>query len=440
MERKRFIQRGILAYIKTTILITLIISLFSGCSKKNTMSSCTVSITCSTGSFATKSIDPDENKISDINLIVFDEYGRTETALWMNKNADCPHNLILTSGKRYRLIAIVNFGYRISVLNSTQLENLTCHLAYPDEYRNGIPMYSDTGYIQIRDGQAIKLDLIRLMSKISIRVDRSQLSDDVDMNVAGIRIGNCPRSMYVFKESSISSADDCFPLGFNKTDEECTALNRMEHNNLSFAVSLYMFENMQGQFSDQPITDDSEKVFDTYDPRKEICSYIEIDLDYQSSTHVSSEGFLKYRFYLGENRNNLDVERNCHYQITITPKDDGLRGDGWRVDKNAITSIKSDEDISFTYYPDSYIRGNIGDKIHIGCIFTPQDTPFDVGEEYMKYDKEQGIYDYVIDEDGHGAVITLTGPGAGLIYMSAGAPINDSALWFIEVNMPNAGT
>jgi hypothetical protein len=54
----------------------------------------------------------------------------------------------------------------------------------------------------------------------------------------------------------------------------------------------------------------------------------------------------------------------------------------------------------------------------------------------MENDKKEGIYDYVIDDDRHGAVITLTGPGSGLIYMSAGYPVNESALWFIEVNQP----
>ena len=46
------------------------------------------------------------------------------------------------------------------------------------------------------------------------------------------------------------------------------------------------------------------------------------------------------------------------------------------------------------------------------------------------------FYDYEIDEDGRGAVLTLTGPGCGLIYMEAGDPINDAALFIIEVNLP----
>ena len=60
--------------------------------------------------------------------------------------------------------------------------------------------------------------------------------------------------------------------------------------------------------------------------------------------------------------------------------------------------------------------------------------------EYMENDKKSGIYDYVLDNDGHGAVLTLTGPGSGLIYMSAGPPVNESALWFIEVNLPQDGS
>ena len=54
----------------------------------------------------------------------------------------------------------------------------------------------------------------------------------------------------------------------------------------------------------------------------------------------------------------------------------------------------------------------------------------------MADDKAEGIYDYKIDEDGHGATLTLTGPGRGLIYMEAGDPINEAALFIIEVNLP----
>ena len=431
MERERKLHCRLLNLVQ---IIAAIIYL-PGCSEESP-SQCPVSIIMDSGTFTTKSTDPDEVKVTDISLLVFDEYGRAEATRWLNGSQIGAYRLHLTSGKKYRFVAFVNFGYRISVSHASGLQDVGYHMTYPDEYRNGIPMYADTGYILVKDPCMVHMKLIRLMSKISIRIDRNRLSEDVRMRVVGARVGNCPKVTHVFKSNSASSSDDCFASGFNKNEDDCGALNRMESIGISYPISLYMLENMQGAFSDAPISKDSEKVFATYDPRRETCSYIELDIDYISPTTVSSNGPLQYRFYLGENLNDLNVERNCHYLITISPEDDGLKEDSWRVDKSGLTQMAGQ---FFSYYPESYIRGNIGDKIHIGCIFTPEDAPFDVGMEYMENDKKEGIYDYTIDEDGHGAVLTLTGPGSGLIYMSAGAPVNESALWFIEVNLPQDG-
>lgn len=431
MEGERLLHHKVLR--NTLCVFSILLScLLTGCTKFNSANE-HIYITFDTGSYTVKSADPNEMKFSDVNLIIFDEYGRKEADLWIDQNPSNTYKLSLTSGKRYRFTAVANFGYRLNISHADQLKDVRYHLAYPDEYKNGIPMYADTGYILIKDGMTLAIRLIRLMSKVSIRIDRTRLSDNVEMNIAGVRIGNCPRSAHVFTNNQIKNPDECFPLGFNKTGEDCGMLNRMESIGLSYPVSLYMLENMQGRFAENDISEDSDKVFDEYDPRRETCSYIELDIDYLSATHASANGTLKYRFYLGEDRNNLNVERNCHYQITIVPEGDGLKEDGWRVDKSDLISH---EPTTFSSYPESYIRGDIGDQIHIGCIFTPADASFDVGLEYMKNDRDAGIYDYVIDEDGHGAVLTLTGPGAGMIYMSAGPPVNESALWFIEVNLP----
>lgn len=432
MERERKLHCRLLNLVQ---IIAAIIYL-SGCSEESP-SQCPVSIIMDSGTFTTKSTDPDEVKVTDISLLVFDEYGRAEATRWLNGSQIGAYRLHLTSGKKYRFVAFVNFGYRISISHASGLQDVVYHMTYPDEYRNGIPMYADTGYILVKDACQVHMKLTRLMSKISIRMDRSRLSKDVEMSVAGIRIGNCPKHTSVFKDNAVNSSDDCFTVGFSKTGIECDALNQMESIGMSYPVSLYMLENMQGRFSDNPISSDSEKVFDIYDPRRERCSYIEVDIDYISPGMISSGSYLKYRFYLGEGLNDLNVQRNCHYHITISPEDDGLKDNGWRVDKDGLTSTQP---VTFSYYPESYVRGNIGDKIHIGCTFTPSDAPFDVGTEYLENDKKEGIYDYTIDEDGHGAVLTLTGPGSGLIYMLAGAPVNESALWFIEVNLPQDGS
>lgn len=380
--------------------------------------------------YVSKAIDPDEKIISDISIMIFDEHGDAEECIWL-QNGQTQVDIPLVLGKTYSFRACANFGYRTYADHINELEECIYYMAYPDEYSKGMPMYAAIDNIRIGNEATVTLKLIRLMSKISLRMDRRHLSTGVQMKVTGVRIGNCPKSTKVFHHNSITSKDQCFSMGFSRNDAQCSLLNSLSEDNLSGTITLYMLENMQGEM-DAPINSDNEKVFDENDYRQEICSYIEMELEYLSYEKYS-ETPLIYRFYLGESRSNLDVERNCHYHITVCPEDDGLKGDGWRVDKNGISDLGQ----SFLKsYPSSYVRGKIGDKIHIGCIISPPHTPFNVGESYMADDKAEGIYDYDIDPDGMGATLTLTGPGRGWIYMEAGEPVNDGALFVIEVDLP----
>ena len=425
MERKRCIQCGILIAFQL---------LLSGClpvpvpAQKQSQ----IKFIFRSDALSTRALDPDEEKISDVSLMIFDEDGNAEECIWI-QDTDGSVSVTLNVGNRYHIMACANFGYRIYADHISELEEITYHMTYPDEYREGIPMYAELKNISIRADQPVILDFRRLMAKISLRMDRSRLSEGVKMNVRAVRIGNCPKCIKVFSaKNKVSSHDQCFAAGFSRNEFETTPLNIGDIDKKSAEVSLYMLENMQGNIDDGIFTD-SDKTFDEDDPRSRTCSYIEMELEYMSQTQYSSSRNLIYRFYLRENRNNFDIERNCHYMITVRPEDDGLKYDGWRVDKTGITDIYP---VSFAAYPSQYISGDIGDTVHIWCEFSPDYTPFDVGEEYMKDDKAEGIYDYTIDADGHGAILTLTGPGRGLIYMEAGDPINDAALFIIEVNLP----
>ena len=389
---------------------------------------CTICLTG--GSMATRSADPDESLITDISLMVFDEHGDAEECVWLPRGQD-RHRMRLVKGKRYTICACANFGYQVYADNISELDEITFHLAYPDEYREGIPMYARTETTVTADGE-IRVMLERLMSKISIRMDRSRLSEGVKMDVRSALIGNCPRAAKVFSDNKVADEDGCFSFGFYRNELQTALLNYDTGEGLSLEVSLYMLENMQGRMPSH-IEDDSDKILDSDGLPGRSSSYIELELDYTSDLYVSGSGSLIYRFYLGEDRNSLDVRRNTHYHITVTPEDDGLSEDSWRVDRSALTYIGP---TSITQYPSSYIEGEIGDRIHIWCDVVPEEAPFDVGLKYMEDDHRTGIYDYEIDPDGHGATLTLTGPGAGLIYMEAGPPVNDAALFYIIVNMP----
>ena len=362
--------------------------------------------------------------------MVFDEKGDAEDCLWL-ENGQTVCSLRLVENKRYFFCACANFGYQIYADHIDDLQEIQYRMAYPDEYKEGVPMYAEEE-IMISGDCAIDIDLHRLMAKISLRMNRSMLDSEIEMLVRSVRIGNCPRYVTPFKDSRNEKADDSFPAGFYLDDLQTYALNTAAGDGLSDAASLYMFENIQGR-ADKYLSYDSEKILDKDDIRSHLCSYIEMEIEYLSAEKVSGEKGLIYRFYLGEDRNSFDIRRNTHYHITITPEKDGLSEDSWRVDKSGLEDIQAPY---FRAYPSDYIQGDIGDRIHIWCEFSPVSAPFDVGISYMEDDKAKGIYDYEIDTDGHGATLTLTGPGRGLIYMEAGEPVNDAALFVIEVNQP----
>lgn len=423
MERKGRIR---------SFILTLLVIATSGCSNilPDSMTECTVILT--PGNYQTRALVPDEEKITDISLMVFNEHGSAEECIWTSASAGIIR-LNLAKGQKYSFRACANLGYRVYADHISELDEVTCYLAYPDEYQEGIPMAASLDDVVIEDNAVISLPFERIMSKISLRMDRRKLSEDVKMYVRSVKIGNCPKSAKVFSISKVEDEDGCFARGFAIEDSETDPLNMIGSDGRSGEVSLYMLENMQGEFGTH-LDNDHEKVFDENDHRRNICSYIEMEMEYLSSSQYSKDRNLIYRFYLGDGLNNLDIERNCHYRITVSPEDDGLKGDGWRVDKSGLDYLGP---VSFKAYPSSYINCDIGDTIHIWCEFTPHGADFDVGIEYMEEDKAEGIYDYVVDEDGHGAVLHITGPGTGLIYMEAGDPINDAALFIIEVNKPS---
>ena len=399
---------------------------------------CKTDITISVNELETRAADPDENKISELTLMVFDENGFLESRKtferWeLGSKTSITHSISLLKGKKYNIYACANIGLPINAKTIEELNALKFHLVYPDEYRTGLPMAGWVEGITVENQDTdIHVRLERLMAKISLNIDRGGLSEDVTMNVVSAKIGNCPRSARIFTENSVESGEECFASGFTRTESECTVLNRNIGNGLSGTISMYMLENMQGQFNSQGITDDSEKVFDTLDVRQQTCSYVELRLDYQSEQYHTLATPLLYRFYLGKDRNSLDVERNCHYHITVIPEDDGLSDDSWRVDKRGLEENSSG--ISFEMTPSGYIQGYVGDSIHVRCIFSPADAEFEIGLEELEFDRERGIYDYTIDPDGHGVVLTLKSPGTGIVYMTAGDPINEAGMLLIEVN------
>lgn len=403
----------------------------TGCCTDNTgkKSIASISLTCSTP--AVKAIIPQEDAINDINLVLF-ENGRAETAIWKEGLGGGPRadiDISFIKGRKYSLFVLANAGKKITLKDTAGLNGLNIELADGEGFANGIPMSAMIEDISFDGQKRLDVTLVRQAARISLRIDRSRLSKNVRMDVKAVRVGNFPRYAKVMGPSRVTSVYDRFEEGFVLTADQCQALNETGMGGISGEASVYMLENMQGTFPGR-ISEDEEKVFDEDDPLYDLCSYLELEMDYRSADLISYDSPLLYRFYLGDGLRSLDVERNCHYHITVIPEDDGLSGGGWRVDKSGIGPSTP----LFKMHPGNYVEGHVGDTLRIWCECYPKTAPFDPGYEELNYDKSRGIYDYSVDDDGHGVTLYLKKAGTGIVYMSAGAPINQSGMVIVYVN------
>ena len=468
-----------------------------------------------------RSADPDENRVSDMNLFIFNADGLMEEHVYLpvsqmqQDGTGYIYETDLLKGCRYSIYACANMGYRLDVSSIGELERYRYHLVYPDDYRIGIPMCGKTEDITVPAGGSISVPMERLMSKVTLSIDRSMLSDGVEFHVRQVKVGACPKSATLFEESRTESEDDIFLSGFSKEDEAVSILNSDRGFGKSGTVSVYLLENMHGNLLDGNVAD-QDKFFGEGDPLASLCSYIELAADYESDTHFSFPGqALKYRFYLGEENGNFDVRRNRHYKVCVKPEDDGLSEDSWRVDTGGIGKYVQEIRLSYStlemnyfgetavlnayvfpddasdmtllwesdnshvaevsgtgtvtarnegvctvtcraadgsgvfaecditvslnpyymnIYPGNYLRGKRGDKFHVFCEYYPPSATFDIGLEELEYDRERGVYDYVLDEDGKGVTLTLKEKGSGLLYMETGYPLNQSEMIVIVVD------
>lgn len=377
-----------------------------------------------------KAAIPEDCKIHDMNLLIFED-GFLERNIWVQglSGSAFTHNVKLLKGHRYSFFAAANFRKEINISRWDEISELYYEARDSSGFPQGIPMSSFAEDIKIGESDEIALELIRLTAKISLRMNRGKLSKGVNMEVRQVRIGNYPKYCNITGHNAVANSYDRFESGFVLKEAECTPLNIKGKGGLSDEVSLFILENMQGEFP-TGIEEDEEKVFDEEDPMSDKCSYLELELSYTSDDMVSYDSNLIYRLYLGNGLADMDLERNCHYHINITPEDDGLSGGGWRVDKSGIGPAEP----VFEILPGDYLEGHVGDTLHIRCEFYPRNAPFEIGYDELLYDKGRGIYDYETDKDGYGLSLFLKSPGSGLFRMSAGDPVNQSSTVIVKVN------
>lgn len=395
-----------------------------------------VCLSLETGSPQTRSSDPRSDVISDVNLFVYRTDGTLEDNIWLQAGSlergqdvcRCP--LRILDGITYDIYVLANLGYRLKPVPREELREFRFHLSRPDEFVGGVPMSGRAEEVRVDASGTIPVRMVRAVARVSLRVDRRGLDRDVSFTVTGASAGGCPRSVSMFEDSRAASEDDVFSTGFRKGSSEVSGLNANLSGGVSEPVDLWLLENLQGDVF-KGISSRRDRVMQESDPLSRLCSYVEVTGIYDSDSLYSLPGsHLTYRFYLGESVTDCSVRRNSHYNVTLVPEGSGLDGGGWRIDRGEM-SVHWKGQPWFKFWPADYIEGRIGDRIRVWCDYYPPDTPFDIGLEELEYDHGRGIYDYAVDPDGKGVTLTLTGKGTGILYPSASAPINQSAMIMI---------
>lgn len=242
------------------------------------------------------------NAINDINIYIYDENGFSERHIF-RKMSSWNGGVYMMPGKKYSVMVVVNAGYDMGSMPISALMDSKLYINHPDGSSNGMLM---SGAVHDADisSRRLEIPVKRMMAKVSVKVDKQALDKNVEMYFHSARIGNCPRSANIFRDSRIDNTKDLFPVGFSREGDE--------------KFELYLLENLQGG------------------PDPELASYVELFADYISPEYpLSAKATVTYRFYLREN-DNCDVRRNCHYHVTVCPRGNGLSStDEWRVSLNA---------------------------------------------------------------------------------------------------------
>lgn len=283
---------------------------------------------------------PPEDNINDINVFIFSEDGLLEESFYLSSrqlehSGDTVRTRVtVTCGTESRIAVCANFGYRVTGIDNLRgLAEYRFPLAYPDEISKGIPC-SGISEGTVRPGRPLKVELERMMAKVTVKIDRRALDRDVNIRFTSARVCNSPHSATVFGESFARHRGDVFTGGYTLSGREADPLNSDWNSGVSEEAVLYLLENLQGDLLPEG-TEEHGKVLSGTEADR--CSYIELQAEYLSSTrHTPAGEYIYYRFYPGSSPRNFDIRRNTVYSYTVALSGPGLDAPDWLLDTGGL--------------------------------------------------------------------------------------------------------
>jgi len=138
--------------------------------------------------------------------------------------------------------------------------------------------------------------------------------------------------------------------------------------------------------------------------------------------NINQEGF-------GYSSGPKGIDRNVSYVVDMTLTREGSDDPDVPLPPSVV-----DTEGWIELHPGTFLTGHDGEDLHIWCDLYPPGTPLDICVEDLEYDRERGIYDYELDDDGLGVTLHLLKGGTGMFTIDAGPPVNTGYLIIIVVN------
>ncbi len=384
-------------------MLALLLMLLSGCKKGGGSEGVTVYF--SLAQAAVKSLEVDDETISDCNILVYDSAGILQESAYSPTGAVPYLKMNLKSGEMYRFYCVCNIG-DISDRGDFERESTLEQYQYSIDDWSGIvsgsgcvPMSGSTDRISVSDGMNICIYLTRCVALVTIRIDESGLTDS-DIRVESIALRNTPLEVGIFEQSAVQSTSQLCPGGDSAEEGELATFNNGE------AVGFYLLENCQGELL-PGITSCRQKYFESGSSYGDLCTYVEMQGSLDARTGENPRhGTFTYRFYLGSNpTSNFSVVRNHHYDIVLRLSERGVDEVSWRVESD-LTSYATAVNVT----PSQHTFYGTGGRAQFASEVLPHSAP--QGVTWSSSDSS------VATVDGSGNV-TATGIGSCTIRATA---------------------
>ncbi len=210
-------------------------------------------------------------------------------------------------GESCSVFAIANLGYKMESYSKYQLAEEVFSVSDFSKMfgTNGECIMSGREDFNVSKSDIITVEISRVVAKITVICNYDYLNPDVNLKINSIQICNIPRQVKYFGRNCIKNVSEAMD-GDYYLEGQLGSIS-------SAGVDFYAFENYQ-EANLTGATTNKQKAEMLTSHQLNTCTCIKLDYEFLNSEKV---GPISYLFYLGKSMEDVIVERNNYYTVTV---------------------------------------------------------------------------------------------------------------------------